>query len=107
MPNIEANKGVITQINVFTVKPGNQQALVDLLIESANFVKDMPGWMSASIHVSSDSGQVVNYAQSENYEAHQKIVEKLRQGGFFARNKLLAEAHPALYQVVYTLQKET
>jgi len=26
MANIEANKGVVTQINVFTVAPENQQA---------------------------------------------------------------------------------
>jgi hypothetical protein len=105
MPTIEANKGVVTQINVFNVRPENQQALVSLLIESANAVKDMAGWMSASIHVSHDGGQVVNYAQSENMEAQQRIVEKLRTEGFLGRNKLLAEAHPGLYEVVYTLEK--
>jgi antibiotic biosynthesis monooxygenase (ABM) superfamily enzyme len=105
MPTIETNRGVVTQINVFKVRPENQQALVSLLIESANAVKEIPGWMSASIHVSRDGGQVVNYAQSENMEAQRRIVEKLRTEGFLNRNKLLAEAHPALYEVVYTLEK--
>jgi len=105
MPNIEANKGIITQINVFTVKPGQQQALVNLLIESANFVKDVSGWISASIHVSLDGRQVVNYAQSESHEASQEIIEKLRRGGYLDRNKLLADARPSLYEVVYTLEK--
>jgi len=105
MPTIEANKGVVTQVNVFKVKPENQQALIDLLIESANAVKEMPGWISASIHVSHEGGQVVNYAQSANMEAQRQIVEKLRCEGYLDRNKRLAEAHPALYDVVYTLQR--
>ena len=35
MPIIRANAGIITQINVFTVAAGGQQALIDLLSESA------------------------------------------------------------------------
>ena len=66
MPVIESNRGVVTQINVFTVKPENQQALIDLLIDSARSVCHLPGWKSASIHRSFDGKTVVNYAQSSD-----------------------------------------
>ena len=36
MPKIEAGTGVVTHINVFTVAPEQQQALVDSLIETVN-----------------------------------------------------------------------
>jgi antibiotic biosynthesis monooxygenase (ABM) superfamily enzyme len=105
MVNIEANKGVVTQINVFTVAPENQQALIELLIESAESVCELPGWMSASIHRSADGTRVVNYAQAENMEAQDRIVASLRTNGFLERNKKLGEAYPGLYEVVYTLMR--
>ena len=104
MPEIRANEGVVTQINVFTVKPENQQHLVDVLIAAANSVKDMPGWMSASLHKSLDGTKVVNYAQCTNYEAWEAIMEKLVAGGHIEKNKEFGSANPGLYKVVYTLQ---
>ncbi len=105
MSKIEANKGIITQINVFTVKPENMPALVDLLIEAANTVKNTPGWLSANIHRSLDGTRLVNYAQCESYEAWEAVMKKLIEGNFLKRNQELAEAHPGLYEVVYTLEK--
>ena len=43
MPIIRANAGIITQINVFTVAEGGQQALIDLLSESARFAQGNAG----------------------------------------------------------------
>lgn len=104
MSKIEANKGVITQINVFTVKAENAQHLINLLIEAANSVKDVPGWLSANIHLSLDGTRVVNYAQCESYQAWEAVMEKLKAENFLGRNKELGEAHPGLYDVVYTLE---
>lgn len=106
MSEIEADKGIITQINVFTVAPENTEALIELLTEAANSVKDVSGWISANIHRSLDGIQVVNYAQCESYEAWERVMEKLKAGNFFERNKKLGTAHPALYEVVYTLEKD-
>jgi antibiotic biosynthesis monooxygenase (ABM) superfamily enzyme len=106
MPKIEANKGIITQVNVFTVTPENQQALIDLLIEAANSASDIPGWISASIHRSLDGTRVVNYAQCETMEAWERIMTKLRAEGFLERNKKLGEAHPGLYDAVYVLDSD-
>jgi Antibiotic biosynthesis monooxygenase len=105
MPIIKANAGIVTQINVFTVAPGAQQPLIDLLAESARFASTTPGWLSASLHRSRDGTRVVNYAQSDSPEAAQRIITRLRDGGWLDRNKSLGEAHPGLYDVVFTLER--
>jgi hypothetical protein len=105
VPTINANTGVVTQINVFTVPEGGQKALVDFLKEAAKFASTTPGWLSASVHCCRDGTRVVNYAQSESLEAAQRIIERLRKGGWLERNKALGEAHPGLYDVVFTLEK--
>jgi hypothetical protein len=105
MPIIRADTGTITQINTFTVPEGGQQPLIDLLVESAHFARETPGWISASLHRSRDGLRVVNYAQSESMDAAKRIIERLRTGGFLDRNKSLGEAHPGLYDVVFTLER--
>ncbi|WP_029112077.1 antibiotic biosynthesis monooxygenase [Mycobacterium sp. URHB0044] len=105
MPTIKPNTQIVTQINVFTVPDGGQQALIDFLIEAATFASTTPGWISASIHRSVDGTRVVNYAQSESLEAAQRIIERLRDGGWLERNKSLGKAEPGLYEVVFTLDR--
>jgi hypothetical protein len=104
MPIIKANTQTVTQINVFTVSDGQQQPLIDFLVESAKFASTTPGWISASVHRSYDGTRVVNYAQSESPEAAQRIIERLRQEGWLDGNKAFGEAHPGLYEVVFTLE---
>lgn len=105
MPIIRANAGIVTQINTFTVPEGRQEPLIELLMESARFARETPGWLSASLHKSRDGTRVANYAQSENMDAAKRVIERLRAGGFLDRNKALGEAHPGLYDVVYTLER--
>lgn len=64
MTTISKEKNILTLINVFTVEPENQQKLVDLLVEATEkTMKNVPGFISASIHKSSDGVRVTNYAQ--------------------------------------------
>jgi hypothetical protein len=105
MPTIQSNTGIVTQINVFTVPDGGQQPLIDLLAESARFASSSPGWISACIHRSCDGTRVVNYAQSESLEAAQRLIARLRDAGWLERNKAFGEAHPGLYEVVFTLER--
>jgi quinol monooxygenase YgiN len=64
MAIIDTKAEVVTLVNVFTVKPDNQQLLVTLLIEATQqTMKHMHGFVSASIHRSFDGTKVVNYAQ--------------------------------------------
>ena len=104
MPTIEANTGVITQINIFTVPEGGQQALIDLLIEAAQACSHVDGWISASLHRSLDGTRVVNYAQARDQAAMRRVFETLEAGGFLERNKALGIAHPGVYEVAFTLE---
>jgi antibiotic biosynthesis monooxygenase (ABM) superfamily enzyme len=105
VPSINASTNCITQINVFTVPQGGQQALIELLTEAAKFASTIPGWISASVHRSRDGTRVVNYAQCENMEAALRVIDRLREGGWLERNKAFGEAHPGLYDVVFTLER--
>jgi hypothetical protein len=75
VPSINVNSNVITQINVFTVPEGGQQALIELL------------------------------TQCESMEAALRVIDRLREGGWLERNRALGEAHPGLYDKVFTLEK--
>ncbi len=105
MPVIKANSGIITQINVFTVPDGGQPALLELLADAAKFASTTAGWLSASLHRSLDGTRVVNYAQSDSIESAQRVITRLRDGGWLERNRALGDAHPGLYEVVFTLER--
>src|ERR687888_1407813 len=102
MAIIQANKGIVTQINTFTIPASGQQALIHMLAEAVICARQEPGWISASLHRSLDGTRVVNYAQSENLAAAQAIIRRLKREGFIERNKAYGEAHPGLYEVVAT-----
>jgi quinol monooxygenase YgiN len=102
MPTIQANTGIITQINVFTVPPGAQQALIDMLDEAARSCGTIDGWLSASLHRSLDGTRIVNYAQARDEAAMARIFRHLQSNGFLDRNRALGDAHPGLYEVVKT-----
>ena len=64
MATIDKSRPLTTLINVFTVEPANQQKLVDVLVDATEqTMKQMPGFVSASIHKSVDGKRVINYAQ--------------------------------------------
>ncbi|WP_123023566.1 antibiotic biosynthesis monooxygenase family protein [Mycolicibacterium stellerae] len=105
MPIIRTAAGIVTQINTFTVPDGGQQALIDLLSEAAQFASATPGWVSASLHRSHDGSRVVNYAQSDGIDSALLVIKHLRDAGFLDRNSSLGEAHPGLYDVVFTLER--
>ena len=69
---VDASRGV-TLINVFTVEPKNQQRVVDLLTRATeDFVSHAPGFISATLHRSTDGTKVTMVAQwrsAEDYQA--------------------------------------
>ncbi|MDV3455470.1 antibiotic biosynthesis monooxygenase family protein [Sphingomonas sp. HF-S4] len=105
MPIITANSGVITQINVFTVPPGEQQPLIAYLTESARAAREVEGWISANLHRSLDGTRVVNYAQSADLDAARRVFEHLQRKGMIEGNKRYGEAHPGLYEVAFVLER--
>ena len=104
MTIIRGNAGIITQINVFTVPEGGQQALLDHLAEAARACREVDGWLSANLHRSLDGTRVANYAQARDMQAMERVFQKLQSGGFIARGNMLGTAHPGLYEVVHTLE---
>jgi uncharacterized protein YndB with AHSA1/START domain/quinol monooxygenase YgiN len=64
MATISKEAPVTTLINVFTVAPEKQQQLASMLAKATHqTARDMPGFVSATIHRSTDGTRVANYAQ--------------------------------------------
>jgi quinol monooxygenase YgiN len=69
MTTISTSRDLVTLINVFTVEPSRQQALVDLLTKATDeTIRHKPGFVSANIHKSHDGMRVTNYAQWRSRE---------------------------------------
>ncbi len=98
---ISTNQEIATLVNVFTVEPGDQQALVDLLVEATEeTMRHRPGFISANIHASLDRTKVVNYAQWASPEDFQAMLADPLAQEHMASASTLAAAQPALYTVV-------
>ena len=92
----------MTLINVFTVKAGKQDELLDFLITSTKEVMSkFPGFISANFHKSRDGKYVTNYAQWETQEAWEQMTTQAAAQQEFAHVYTLAEASWSTYDVVY------
>jgi hypothetical protein len=101
---IRANTGVVTQINVFTVTPERQAELVSLLEKAIEIAREVPGWISASVHKSYDGTQVTNYAQSTSHESWDLMMDKLFKAGIIEKLNEIATPAPKLYECVFTVE---
>jgi quinol monooxygenase YgiN len=98
---IEDESGICTLINVFTVEPEKQQALIDLLDAATEEVmRHQVGFISANIHRGLDGRHVANYAQWETVEAFQSMLRNPEAQSHMNRAAAMATFEPALYQVV-------
>jgi quinol monooxygenase YgiN len=102
MTTISTQGNVVTLINVFTVEPAKQQALVDLLSRATDeTMRHLPGFVSANIHKSVDGTRVTNYAQwrsRRDFEAmlhNPAAMPHLKDASALATN-----VDPHLYEVV-------
>jgi len=60
MATIEKNRKLMTLVNVFTVSPDKQAELAALLVRATEeTMRQLPGFISASIHRSVDGTKVV------------------------------------------------
>jgi quinol monooxygenase YgiN len=101
MTTISTENRVVTLINVFTVKPENQQRLVDLLIEATEkTMRHLPGFVSANIHKSFDGAKVVNYAQWRSREDFAALKENPEARPHMEAAAALADFDPILCEVV-------
>jgi quinol monooxygenase YgiN len=82
----------VTLVNVFTVAPEHQNALVEALEEATRSIfTKVPGFISANLHVSLDGTRVVNYAQwadEASYAAalqHPEVRKHVKHAAGFAQ----------------------
>ena len=103
MANISKEAPVATVINIFTVAPEKQAQLAAMLADTTQgTVKQLPGFVSASIHRSADGTRVANYAQWQSRKAFEAA---LKNPDFLAHIEpitKIAEADAHVYEVVET-----
>jgi heme-degrading monooxygenase HmoA len=102
MPEIGESNGICTQITTVKLPPGNQDEVLDLMIERARFMATQPGFVSVNLHRSKDGSHVVNYVQWTNAEklkaAHHSSEFRKKWPRF---GELVKEIDPVLYDVVH------
>jgi quinol monooxygenase YgiN len=70
LTSLDPGAHYVTIINTYAVAPERAQALLDLLVRCTEAtLRHIPGFVSASLHVSLDRTLVVNYAQWTSREA--------------------------------------
>lgn len=64
MTTLEPNDNYVVLINTFTVDPAKAEALFRVLSDATdNGMRQLPGFVSANLHMSQDKKHVANYAQ--------------------------------------------
>lgn len=105
MTTISKGKKVITLINVFTVDPAKQQQLVDLLTRATeSSVRDVPGFISASLHRGLDGTKVAMYAQWRSIEDYQAMRKNAAALPYMEEALTLGKFEPGMYEVVETFE---
>jgi quinol monooxygenase YgiN len=103
MIQISAKSGVVTLINVFTVEPVNQRRLIELLTEATELsVRQAPGFISASLHRSTDGTKVTMYAQWRSIDDYQAMRGDPASRPFLQEALAIAKFDPGMYEVVRT-----
>jgi quinol monooxygenase YgiN len=102
MTTIAKDRQLVSLINVFTVKPDQQQEVVDRLVEATEKVmKHVPGFISANIHKSLDGVRVVNYAQWKSREHFEAMLSNPAAIPHMDALGKLVQFDAHLYEVVF------
>jgi len=103
MPEISTANNYLTLINVFKVDPANQQKLVNLLtLATDGSVKNITGFISASLHKSMDGTKVTMYAQWRSVEDYQNMRNNPTASPYLEQALQIATFEPGMYEVVAT-----
>lgn len=100
---IEPDASVMTLVNVFTVDPADQQALVDVLVAATDEVmRHLPGFVSANIHRDAAGTRVVNYAQWRSRDDFGAMLQNPRATEHMGKAAALAAFDPIVCEVVHS-----
>jgi quinol monooxygenase YgiN len=103
MTTISKDNRVLTLINTFTVEPGKQKELVELLARATeSSVRHVPGFLSASLHRGLDGTKVVMYAQWRSLEDYQAMRRNPSASPYMEQALAIAQFEPGMYEVVET-----
>ena len=98
-----SDKSIVTLINTFTVDPGNQQRLVDLLIRATDgFVSRASGFISPTLHRSVDGTKVAMYAQWRSVDDYQAMRQDPGPLPFLEEALTIAKFETCIYESVRT-----
>src|ERR1700681_1403323 len=101
MTTISTKRSLITLFNLFTVEPANQRRLIVLLTEATEVsVRKAPGFVSASLHRSTDGTKVTMYAQWRSIEHYQALRGDPAPLPFFQEALKIAKFESCVYEVV-------
>ena len=101
MTDISTKSSLVTLINVFTVEPANQQRLVDLLTEATEAsVRRAAGFVSATLHRSTDGTKVTMYSQWRSIDDYQAMRQDPAPLPLFQEALTIAKFEPGVYEVV-------
>ena len=101
MTTISLSPKLVTLINVFTVEPGNQQQLLELLAHATeSSVRHAPGFISSSLHRGLDGTKVTMYAQWRSVEDYQAMRENPAPLPYLQQALAIARFEPGMYEVV-------
>jgi len=105
MTTISTENNYLTLINVFTVDPLDQQKLVDLLtLATDGSVKNITGFVSASLHKSIDGAKVTMYAQWRSAEDYQNMRNNPTASPYLQQALEIATFAPGMCEVVKTFE---
>lgn len=105
LPTISKETDVVTLINIFTVEPDNQEKLVAMLVEATEkTMKNLPGFVSATIHKSLDGVRVANYAQWRSREHFEAMLKNPEAATHMKPIAEIARFDAHLYEVIESVQ---
>lgn len=92
---------MIVLINIFHVDPSNQQRLVDLLTEvTEKIVSKAKGFVSSTLHRSTDGGKVTMYARWRSLADYEAMREDPAPRPYLEAALSIARFEPGMYEVV-------
>jgi quinol monooxygenase YgiN len=99
---IHANGQMVTLINVCTGDPQDQQALIDIFKEGTEaWISKVPGYISTSLHKSTDGRRVVIYSQWQNAQSIGAMRDSPEMGPYLYRIRALATLDSTICEVTY------
>jgi len=99
---IHANGQMVTLVNVCTVDPRDQKELIEIFKEGTEaWISKVPGYISTSLHKSTDGRRVVIYSQWQNAQSIGAMRDSAEMGPYMNRIKALATPDSTICEVIY------